>query len=526
MARELLLYTDVAPNRNEATHFVFSTVSQYLNALPTPALTIPFDNYRINEGRVLAKLDANNFPLPIVSHITYIVERDTAEANFLNCFFVLNSYDQSDYAVFNIETDYWASHMLFANFSHIHVTRSNYSFAHSGIFDEPEATKLELEIINHGQTLNKNQVCLIVEMQYNVSQGVFGNDQISKTSLFAFNLDDIYAAVHGINGNFDNLNIITKAVDFIGSLYALRSGGVDFACQVLRTWLVPASVVTNSGVTLKNFVFKGYLTGSNDYVWTSEVPIVKANHFTYPVLLSTLLGNYYDWEDVFPQYKAFLGAYYRGLEMTRFVDGSANMGGQAFYHFVFSNSSLQVLVQYGELMNDITPSFEVELTTNNGTLTALEKGAKAMQEVTTAILAVAAGFKTGGVVGGVVGGAVAGIKTLTEIKPAPTLASIGSGDGACCFDNNSPSTLKLPFAITIVESNYDEEAKAYHSGVKFDEYINAFPTGNGTICRPLQYYRLGYYIACDRLVLEGVPMQAERYIRDELARGVWVRVLQ
>ena len=526
MARELLLYTDVTPNRNEATHFVFSSVAQYLAALPAPALTIPFDNYRINEGRVLAKLDTNNFPLPIVSHITYIVERDTAEANFLNCFFVLNSYDQSDYAVFNIENDYWASHMLFANFSHIHVTRSNYKFGHMGVFDEPQYTYLDLAAINHNRTLARDAVCMVVEMQYNLTQGVFGNDQISATSLFAFNLDDIYAYIHGINANFDNLNIVNKAIDFIGSLYAIRStGGGDLACQVLRTWIVPASVVSNSGVTLKNFVFKGYLTNGQESVWSTDVNIIKPKHEIVPVLLSDLLGTY-DWEDIFPQYKAYLGAYYRGLEITRYTDGSANRGGIAYYHYVFANSGLSVLVQYGEQMNDITQSFEIELTTNNGTLSSLEKGAKALQEVTTAILAVAGGFAAGGAVGAIGGGVVAGIRTLSKMKVAPTLSTIGSGDGAYSFDNGSPSTLKLPYAISIVESKDDEKAKAYHDGVQFDEYINAFPTGNGTICRPVSGYRQGYYISCDKFVLEGVPMQAERYIRDELARGVWVRVLQ
>lgn len=521
MARQLRLYRNVQPNKGENTHIIAESVADYVAHFDA-VKTIPFNNYRINGNRVLVSRSGSLIDLIASQKITYIIDYDDEEVDYLRCYFVQRVTDESGFIVFEVVLDNWGTYFHSATFNFMHVTRCNRDLA-NGIYDAVKTTKgatLPIHLMPYDLALS--QVTAVFLLEYNVSENLFGGNQITKTSLFGLNLQAIYDLIHGVQPSYDNIDIVQKVIDVIGGIHAVGGsiGGVGKAtlsAHVLKMWLVPSNTINYTNLGVQRLVTKCMLTNGAD-TDINSVYTIGAAHIVTALDMKAALPDPSLWADYLPQYHIEVGTLFRGMPIRRFTKETS-----VYVHYVYTNSSVNVYIEEGLQQEDITESFEVTITLNNATETALMSATKSIAKIAGGIASVAKGYAKGGYAGAATAASLYGLTMLQGNQPQP-LQAIGSGDGALTFSQNSPTSLNNPYFLMLTPSNNDELENAYYFGVQYDLYNKDFADiqTKSLIGLPAaSQSKEGTFIQADEMQIEGVNGEAVEYITKELQRGIW-----
>lgn len=553
MARSLYLYSGIAPNRDGQTHYIYVTISNYLSQLALHReMLIDFPNYRITEGRVLISIGSYSLSLAKSQKISYIIDCDTSES-YIRCYHVVRAYDKSGYAVFDVELDKWGTYIKDASISHTHITRCNREIAptggvslpayeyRSGVYDDVQNTSTETIALRSGARYALTDVDVIFELSYNVSQGLFGNDQLTKNTLFGINAKVIADRVSAISTTFDSVDIVFRLTEFIGGIYSIESGLTSLKAKVLRMWLVPHSAVEYTNVYLGATIFSKSPVSNMADVSITNVYIVKPCVKVRSFLLTDMCAQLgYSWASLIPDFHVEVGGYYNGLPITRYtslgrVTGLLPKSPQAYvnYRFVYTTSEVSVFVEYANATREITKSFEVAMTSNNATDAALTQISNYLGKTASGIAGIAAGAVAGAAAGSVPGAiAGAGIGALTfgksligSLRSADNLGIEGTGDGALSWSINSATEFGTPYFVMARRSIIDEKQAVYYNGAKFDVWdidlsLLTGYTHLGSISAAFE--RVGTFVVVDKAEIKGLNIEAENFVRSELARGVWV----
>lgn len=528
MSRKLNLYVGVQPNKDKLPHIYAKSIRGYLDYLGAhfDFVLIDFPNYRINKGRVLLKI-GNNMTLQASQAITYIIDVDEA-ANYMRCYFVTRVYDESGFIVFDVELDKWATYIRNAQFGSVHVSRCNRDLG-NGIYDTIAKTKgatYALQLKPHDLTLSQCSVVFV--LAYNVSQNLYGGDQITKTSLFALSLQRIYDLVHEANNAYDNLDIILKTIDVIGGIHSvggnIGTAGAQLSAHVLKMWLVPSDTFQSSTLGVSQIVTKCMMTDGKDAA-INNVAMVGGVHFIVEKDMRALLDDpVTQWAEFLPDYHIEVGTLYRGMPITRFTKET-----RVYFHFVYTNIGVNVYVEQGLQQEDITESFEVTITTNNATETSLMTATKSLGKLAGGVAAVAKGYAKGGYAGAAAGAALYGVGLMGTMKDPQPLQAIGTGDGALTFSQNRADKVNNPYYLMLTHSNENEKEHAYYYGVQYDAYNNDFEAMEALPQLGVPHEGMandGFYIVADEVQVQGMPKEAADFVKEELGRGIWVHVVQ
>lgn len=527
MARTLTCYSFIRPNIEEQTHYHFKGsegLTAYYAALRHYSpFNVALDNYRINENLIKLKESASVTPATI-AHITYVIDHDE-EAGYFRAYHVVNCYMQSGYAVFEVKPDLWANGFFGGGVLHnLHVVRCNRDIA-NGVYDTIAKTKgasYPVHLKPYDLTLSQCSVVFVLE--YNVSQNVFDGNQITKTSLFALSLQRVYGLVHGVNAAYDNLDIILKTIDVIGGIHSVGgtngTAGAQLNAHVLKMWIVPSNTFSYSDFGVSQIVTKCMVTDGQDTAIDS-VFMVRSAHTIIEKDMKALLDDpAVQWRNFLPDYHIEVGTLYRAMAITRFTKET-----KAYFHYVFTNSNVNVYVEQGLQQEDITESFEVTITTNNATETSLMSAAKTLTKLAGGVAAVARGYAKGGYTGAAAGAALYGVGLMATMKDAQPLQAMGTGDGLLTFSQNRADRVNNPYYLMLTPSNEDEKEHAYFKGVSYDVFaglndIDAAPQ-LGQASTP----RTGFFIMADAMRVEGMQNANADFVRQELSRGIWVKML-
>lgn len=528
MARKLNLYVAVQPNKDKVPHIYAKSISGYLNYLGQffGFKQVDFPNYRINKGRVLLKI-SDDMTLQASQIVTYIIDVDEA-ANYLRCYFVTRVYDESGFIVFDVELDQWGTYIRNAQFGSVHVSRCNRDLG-NGIYDTIAKTKgatYPVHLKPYDLTLSQCSVVFVLE--YNVSQNLFGGNQITKTSLFALDLQRIYDLVHAANNAYDDIDIILKTIDVIGGIHSvggtIGTAGAQLNAHVLKMWFVPSNTFQYSDFGVSQIVTKCMMTDGQDEAINS-VFMVGGVHMVIEKDMKALLDDpAAQWAEFLPDYHIEVGTLYRGTPITRFTKET-----KAYFHFVYTNIGVNIYVEQGLQQEDITESFEVTITTNNATETSLMMATKSLGKLAGGVAAVARGYAKGGYAGAAAGAALYGVGLMATMKDPQPLQAIGTGDGALTFSQNSADSVNNPYYLMLTPSNENEKEHAYYYGVQYDVYNNDFEAMEALPQLGVPHEGMtnaGFYIEADEVQVHGMPKEAADFVKDELARGIWVHVIQ
>lgn len=530
----ITLYKKFTPNTENAVHYLFEYVNDYINKIsPNLVVTYDIENYRINRNVLMIKFD-NYINAKNYDDITYICD-NFDENGYQRFYFVENCYQQSGYAFYNLSIDYWASYIYRARIDNIHVKRCNRNIA-TGVYRDDFITKTNLNEwlpINgttsgsNNKRFDVNKASIVFCMSYNIESTNTGS--IDTTQLFAINLKDLkenycYYRPDGTEREQNEkleLSQTTNAVDYaiavVGGIYGVSAWGPikdTNDAKVTQAWIVDNTLL----LTTENLV-EGIKTRNLYDGRTLNNTLVKA-------VVPSNLSRYFSL-NLDKNYNYYVGTQGKGLKIKKLSSTT-----QVQYNVIVGQSDLKVIIKQGDNQMDITDAFAVQLTLNAGEITGLRAIVSTMQHSYQEV----ARFMT-----------LQNNKDATKLDYAGLAVDyaggfqnkfvgtlIGSGDGYLNFRNLISSGFSTdyneninfpvynPYALTKCQSIENEDEIVALQGITFDCYItdlsyifnyNLLTETNST------------FLQCDCNVTNTI-LDACNLIKTKLASGIFIEKIE
>lgn len=475
------LYKNKLPNYGENTHVFFNDVNDYVAYLGNAFIQFAENRYTMNANIAEVQLPA----VADIDDVTYIAWNNGGAWRF---FFVRSAVYQSEYAIFTLEVDLWATHIARATLSNIRVTRCNRNVG-NGVYDAIPSS-VGREFLRLGDDIEEDDLAIIYVVAFATGvSSILVNNAGTALGIFVTEFSDI-----GENAP-EGVRKIDWAIELVSGIFAADATIGDLDANVLKAYIVPKNVLgIKSGTVpvfkVKSPSFSGTLT-----------PTYEAAPFIFPVRFDV---------DIDPNKKYFVGTKHAGVELVRTTQPT-----EIVYNFIVKQDGLQVIVQQGDRMLDITDAFAIGLTSNDGNITATERVARTLQFV-GGIASGAFQIMQGGA--GYVTGALTAANALANNIEQGNARYAQGGDGVSTF-RALLSGVNSPYYIQTNESIDNEAANARLYGATFnqqvasvDDIFDAELLGTGTLNDT--------YFAAEVRV-DGVPTEARDVIAASIRGGIY-----
>lgn len=486
----IYLYKNKLPNYAENTHVFYQEPARFITWLGDPFMTFEEDRYTLNGNVAEVALPA----VTDLDDVTYIAWNFGEAWRF---FFVRSAVYQSGFGVFTLDVDLWATHIWRAQLSNLRVTRSNKNVG-IGVYDPiPVTSGREFARLGDDLTIDDLSIVYVVAFATGVSSILINNAGTS-LGVFVSEINKLFPDVVNEDGTTspNPMNTIDNAIAAVAGITSAAATIGDLDANVIKAYLMPTAYLANKvteGVPVFNVkapTFQGSL-----------VPTFEAAPYIFPIAFDIPID---------PNYKYFVGTKLAGLELAR-VTGTARV----YYNIITKQDGLQVIVQQGDRMRDITDAFEVGLTNNDGNLTASQKIARTLQVVGGAASG-AFQIAQGGV--GYVTGALSAANSLTGVIVEGNARYTQGGDGVNTFRLLTGAATS-PFYMQKNASVDSESDAARLYGAAFNQVvgsvnyiIDADLLGTGTLTD-------AFFAAEVRV--DGVPADARDVIAGAIRAGIY-----
>lgn len=477
----IYLYKQKLPNYAENTHIFYSNVNDYVAYLGNPFLSFNEDRYTLNGNIAEIQLPA----VTDIDDITYIAWNNGGAWRF---YFVRSAVYQSGYGIFTLDVDLWATYIAKATLSNIRVTRCNRNVG-TGVYDAiPVTAGRQFEQIGDDIAVSDLAIVYIVTFATGASS-ILINNAATAIGVFASEMTATETIPAG-TGVFD------WYVDLVSGIYSAKATVGDLDANVLKAYIVPKNVLARKTASVPTFnvktpAYSGTLT-----------PSFEVAPYIFPVSYDITID---------PNKKYFVGTKHAGVELIRTTKPV-----KVFYNYIVKQDGLQVIVQQGDRMLDITDAFQVGLTSNDGNFTATERVARTLQ-VVGGMASGAFQIMEGGA--GYVTGALTATNALSKVIETGNARYAQGGDGVTTFRKISGLAVDTPYYMQTNASVDDEQANARLYGATFNEQVqsvndifSADMLGSGTLTDT-------YMAAFVRV--DGVPGDARDMIAAEIRNGIY-----
>lgn len=486
----IYLYKNNLPNYESNTHYLFTDPSVFFDFLGTPALSFEEDRYTINANILEVKLPA----VTDMNDITYLAWNNSNSWRF---FWVRSAVYQSGFAILNLEIDLWATFIAQAEISNIRINRCNRNVG-AGVYDRIPVTQGR-QFVQLGDDMDESDLSIVYVVVFATSVStILVNAASTAIGVFANEISTMFPDIVNEDGTTspNPNNTIDGAISAVSGIYSAKAVIGDVDANVIAAYIVPSNVLANKIGGTPVFKFRAPSEAGE------LLPSFEVAPFIFPVAFDI---------DIDPNNKYFVGTKLSGLELARVTSQA-----RVYYNFITKQDGLQVIVQQGDRMRDITDAFEVGLTSNDGNLTASQKIAKTLQTVGGAASGVFQ-IMSGGA--GLVTGAISTANALTGIVNEGNARYTAGGDGVNTFRLITGAATS-PYYMQINTSIDDEKANARLYGAVFnqqldtiDEALRARLLGTGSL--------MDTFIAAD-LRVDGVPVEARNFIVNSFREGIYL----
>ena len=522
MARNLYLFKETTPNIDGGFHLISENpfnIVRYLEDVEKLVDTIPLDNYRINTNTIKVKYKETYEE--VINNISYIIDADftNAQLKYFRAYFV-DSYEiQSGYVVFNCRIDLWGS------------------YAHKAVINntlEIKATKMEGDdvfnvyeamggITSAQQSVNyikDEDVAIVFYVACVISDNILHSEPTTQILPFACKLSYLRGLFDSaIQTRYHSAEIASMVVSGITAL-PTSAWYFNTDAEVQKIYIVPNAILNYDDWGF-NFISKSKASESmEDGKVTFEARAIKPSKTALPFEIKV--------NDMDINKKYFVGVIGEGLELVHLTKDN-----YVLFDFEVSHDGIHVVVKQADNMKDISSHFQVSIIGNaivEDTLQKIAWWGKHMsgvlsnaQSIAGASNYVAMGLKAGQFIGDTLG-------LFGERSKAS--GTISNGDGTITFDwyrGSDVTKVNYPFYFNKYQSAIDEEDHARRYGVNFK--INLNENNLYDLTREIDTHELlgvgpfsATYIACESIV-QGVPLQACEYIRNQLQKGVYVNLI-
>ena len=517
--RKLYIYTGVTPNQDNGRHFMFTDVSLYMAELQPHLLTsINLNNYRINSN--VAKLGLSSLLTEEnYDTVTYLIDYDDV-TKYFRCYTVLRATLDTNIS-YTLEVDLWATFIKDCDFSKVHVTRCNRQLNEYGIYDEPQSTEQNFTFAPVAPTQSSwlssdkvyadiNSIYIVVLIQYNSAQAVFGSDKISTTKLVARKLADF-----NDTATLLDTDLIDAAIQVIGGIYKVN--GSD--AQVIEAYLLPSLLISVSLFDKIRATYKISYLATDPTVATGDFEL-------YEVEPSRNLKLVFENLPTNPNYIYYFGTVNGGIKLKKYTKNTDSIN--AYIRSFIGKTTVKIIALQGEEQKDITEDFKITLTTSASVTTSI-------RELTTMLPSVINDFtsivKEAGK-GDLLSAGAYGVNSIVSqfnTKKGFNKA-IGSGDATVIYYTGSSGNYSLynPFVITMYLSVNDGNKHVNMFGATFDYFANSgdavtvFDFTDKTMLGSGSVVDTYIVASCD---IDGVPLEAHNEIGRKLTAGIYYKLL-
>lgn len=448
--RYLTLFKGGCPNLPETLYIYADNATSYRNKvtqyLPSDYQTIAPDTYQITNN--VLTLANNN----IYRDITYIVEYDTENTDYLRCYFVDDVIDRSDLLLFSLSLDVFGTYISKMRYQYFTCERTSVSLFNSHIEGGnvlPDAQAVTpLKTTTYTKWSSSLMIVLFVTLK---RTDAFSNPSITTLPL-AFELSRLKTAFdEAVDGTYSNTNDIpTILSEVLGSITEISGGFLGkehYQVTLNNAYLIPTEFLNPFGYSIENSMIihskTNLVTNPLAIVCNTLKTMKKTISLTIPSSLSKLKKHY-------------IGTYLSNIEIPLYVSTAR----KAYVNCSISKGAMQIEIEYGNATKDITSAFAFVATNNNIEAESLSRISNFIGLIASGATAVG-GAMTGNPLAVIGGGAsfatsVTGVINTYNQKPPKSNTST-SVDINYLWQYNTLAERPLTYPIVIVSYETEDD---------------------------------------------------------------------
>ena len=368
--QNLYLFKDFLPNTDDGVHLRYTNIDEYIyyiNALYGAGEVLSIDNYRLNTN--VCKISYDYFKRNSLDYrkITYLhletaINDDEEQPQFVhNFYYIKGATLQSDYIIFSIELDYWATYQYLLDGHKIMLNKTNAILANETmVYDEiskvetPEA----INPVNYSRRLygtgderrylNNSFFYVVFIVEYVVTRNLANTDFVKATDLFAVSLSSLISSLgDGVGTTYASVDLASMIISGITST-TTNIGGVNNDAKVIGAYIVPiveTDIERHLSNTTKTFI------ANHMYAYRLDHP--------YYEYLAPTTQDYNNQNGI--NYKYYVGGFHNYMQIVNYRKSD---GVKLCVSFVFTPAKVQLFVSQGENSKDITNAITIPLIAN------------------------------------------------------------------------------------------------------------------------------------------------------------------
>ena len=353
MARNLILYKGGVPNLPDTVYIYATSVTDYANKvsryLEGNSQIISADTYQISNN-MLTLEDKSAY-----DGITYIIETDPSDTDYIRCYFVNDVIKRSGLMIFTLSLDTFGTYISKMKYQYFNCARSNVTLYSSHIEvgsvipGQQEITPIKSTTYS---TWSSDIICILYVTIKRAD--TFSNPTIT-TLPIAFRMSDLKTSLDEASGGSyqGGYTLPTLLSEVLGSITELiYIDTKPYQVTLNNAYLVPTEFLNGSGyrnegtcvLQAKTNLVPNVLSIACNTLQTMK----KSLTLDIPTTLSKLKKHY-------------LGTYLNNAEISLYTSNSM----KAYINTSISKGAMQIELEYGNITKDLTTAFAIVFSNNN-----------------------------------------------------------------------------------------------------------------------------------------------------------------
>lgn len=449
--RYLTLFKGGCPNLPDTIYIYADTTTAYRTKVAQYLLSnyqsITPDTYQITNN-VLTLANNSDY-----RDITYIIEYDNENADYLRCYFVDDVIERSGLFLFNLSLDIFGTYISKMRYLYFSCERTSASLFNSHIECgnvQPDAQKVTpIKTTTYEKWSSSLMVVLFVTLK---RTDAFSNPSITTLPL-AFDLSRLKSAFdQAVNGSYSNSNDIpTILSEVLGSITEISGGFLgseNYQVTLNNAYLIPTEFLNPFPYSIENSMIIHSKTNLASNTLNIACNTLKTMKKTISLTIPSSLSKYK---------KHYIGTYLSNIEIPLYVNTSIM---KAYVNCAISKGALQIEIEYGNATKDITSAFAFVATNNNIEAESLSRMSNFIGLIASGATAVG-GAMTGNPLAVIGGGAsfatsAMGVVNTYNQKPPKTNTST-SADINYLWQYGAVADRPLTYPIVIISYEVEDD---------------------------------------------------------------------
>lgn len=504
------IYAGVSPNVAGGTFYYFKAYADFVASLGTPVLSFENENYIYTTDTFRVAL--TNAPEHLAD-LCYMIVQDDAAGLFV-AYHIMNAEYLSGFLTLSISKDMWATYIYKAQIKNLVTGRINAmpTDGRIGEFDEGRLLSEDYSIRTfRSSILNYHAPAIVFVVQYTT-----GSDIVFENAAAA--AQEMYILINRVDKPASGITFVNSEsmISAVAGIYQIK-GDTVFGDR-------PAGTVKAYFVDYADFETDRYIDTTSRPTFSTVSPGYTGDIIPYGKVIPHRSATEIKYDD-YSTYDFMRNEYFIGMQ-TKLVRAKRRTNGiSATIIKCFSNNDLSVTFHHCGDVYDFTDEFSVDLTSNNGNVSTMQRIQKTIQFAQGIVSVGEQAAKKD-----YIGAGASAANTISELFSSGSVKHIAGGNGGLNFwfqkfpttpisDANAPN----PYAIVTYPLLYAAETLVGYTGIKSAQIYGGVDTLlSATPIEPVDGYP-GLFVQTIEIQVSGIPENAREYIRNLFQSGIFLK---